>query len=139
MGRCEKLVIMKRTITILKFMSAALLLFVMIPNEKFIAPVFLWLYIFFIGSGGILGMVISAWILISTIYLLFSSQKGSVLNDILSILAILILYIPICIAFKNIIIYINFVSWLTYLLFIIISVVTVYLLIKRLLINKYDE
>jgi hypothetical protein len=104
----------KRTATILKIIMTVSFLFVMIPNEKFVAPVFIWIYAFLIGSSGLSGMANSALVSTGTIYLLFFSRKCNQLSDIFSLLAIFILYIPICFTFKNIFIYRVFISWFTY-------------------------
>lgn len=130
--------IVKRTVTILKIIMTVSFLFVMIPNEKFVAPVFIWIYAFLIGLSGFSGMANSALVLTGTIYLLFFSRKRNQLSDIFSLLAIFILYIPICFTFKNIFIYRVFISWFTYWFFIAVSITTAFLLIKRLITNKYD-
>lgn len=130
---------MKSLTTIFKILCAVSFLFLMMPNEKFNVPMWMELYMFILGLSGLVGMILSLIMLTAFVYLLFTAFEYHKLNDRLHLSAIVVFYFPFCTTIKNLFIYPTFISWLTYIVFFIISGITLALIIKRLKLNNYID
>lgn len=129
---------MKQLITILKIALVVSFLFIMVPNEFFVAPVFLWIVATLFNTGNIGQMIFSLLIVITSIYLIKTSSTVNKLNDWLCLIAILILNFPIAIIIRSVFAHPNFISFLTCFTFLLSTSATLALVIRRLLINAYE-
>ena len=77
-------------------------------------------------------MIMSVTVLAAVIFIFVNAFIFSKLNYQLSAISILILYVPVGITTKSVITNLNFMSALSYLIFILISLITLGLIIRRL-------
>ena len=128
---------MNRIINIFKIALAVSFLFVMVPNEFFVAPVFMWLIeICFFAAATFLEMLFSWIVLIAIIFLIKTTFKAHKWDDWLCLIAILIINYPVAITLNSIIAHPYFISQFTYLLFIMIECATLLLIITKLVLNN---
>ncbi|MEO9144478.1 MAG: hypothetical protein ABI237_02885 [Ginsengibacter sp.] len=130
---------MKQLIAILKIVLVVSFLFIRVPNDFFIAPVFLWIVATLFNTGNIGQMIFSLLIVITSIYLIKTSSTENKLNDWLCLIAILILNFPIAIIIRTVFAHPNFISFLTCFTFLMVSIGTLSLVIRRLIINTWNE
>ncbi len=124
---------MEKTLTpFLKLLTSLLFLLVIVSNGKFSLIMGFMLLLSLFGSG-ILGFLYSASSFIAALYLLSSGsfQPNFKKDNIFSILSILILYIPIGVTIGNSLRHTTTLIYLTYFLFIIISISTLILCLKK--------
>lgn len=137
----KNIALLNRLIFIFKIVSALSVLIVMMPNEKFIIPVWLWLFLCVSGIAGSNGMLLGGLVVAAVVYVLIFAHKNNALNDWLCVGAILIFYIPVGLAMPDIFKRHVFVSWLTAAIFVATSVAAFGLIITRLIKGriKYPE
>lgn len=121
-----------RIVQTLKILTGISFLFVEVRNEKFIAPIVLWIYGCIIGIAGISGIILYSFVLFNLLYLFLSASKHNKLNDCLSLIAICVFYIPLAFTIKYTVTHYSLVCWLTHLVFLITSLFTASFIINRL-------
>lgn len=124
---------MNRAITIFKILTVVSFSLIMIPNEKFIIAMYIGLIALLIGYGGFFSMLMSAIILTAVVYVFILAFTYTKSNFRLSAIAILIFYIPMGLTFRGLFAHPYFISWVSYVIFIVISLITIVLLIRRLM------
>ena len=130
---------MKRAIPIFKILTFLSFIILMVPNEKFILPMVVWLVLALVGFSGVLWMILSAIVMVAAGFVYISAFMSSKLIDRLSVVAILILYFPFGISIMNVFTYPYFVSRLSYLIFTILSLITLVLIVRKLMLNNFNN
>lgn len=127
---------MDRIIVIFKISLIISFLFVMVPNEFFTAPIFLWLMtICFSGMAGLSETIFSWLILIAIAFLIKTTFKSHKRDDWFCLIAILIINYPIALTLCDVIDHPYFISRFTYLLFVMLECLTLLLIIRKLALN----
>jgi hypothetical protein len=133
---------MRQITTILKIAIVASFLFVMVPTESIIIPLWRWIAesivsMFYI-SGGFPGVIFPIIILIAALYLIIAAGKSDKLNDWLCLIAISILNFPVAFTIKDLFKYPYFISRFSYLVFLILFFILLIITISRLLLNNKE-
>lgn len=130
---------MKKIISIFKILTFVSFIIILIPNDKGNIAMIGALLALMIGYGGINGLIMSLVVLPAAIFIFINAFVSSRLNYQLSIVSILILYLPVGISIRRVIKNFNFISASSYLIFILISLITLGLIIRRLVTIKNVE
>lgn len=128
---------MKKVISILKILLVISFFFVMIPGEILVAPTFWWIVVVLSDTRNFPEMSFSLVVLISATYLIITSARVNKLNDWLCLVAILILSFPIAFTIKDLFAHPYFISWFSYLIFIVLSFITILITVRNLILNDY--
>lgn len=130
---------MKRAVFITKILSAISFLFLIAPNEKFLLPMWMFLVLsFYPGVMQIQYMFASLLLIAALFYLLLSGLKKYTTqrSNILSGISILILYVPVVMIFNSQFKHFHLLSFCTYVLFLIFSLITLGILSMRIKMNN---
>ena len=129
---------MKRLVTILKIILVISFFLVMVPNEFFVAPVFLWIVAILFDMGSLPEMLFSLAILITATYLIITSGRVNKLNDWLCLIAISIFNFPIALTIRDVFAHPYFISRFSYLIFIVLSFITILITVRKLILDNYQ-
>lgn len=130
---------MKRLIHLLKIFSAISFLLVMVPQRKLGAvPMGFGLLANMLGAGTREMFYYSIVVFVAFCYLLIFGAKRTRLHDLFSLIAIVLLIIPVFVLDRIIFDYNVFISFLTLGIFIVISFSGLILIVKRILQNNYS-
>jgi hypothetical protein len=133
---------MNRVIAILKILSAFSFIAIVLPGDKAAMPISYILYSALTGYvSDFTGISIILLFTIPVLYLFFSGLKKKTFqpDNWFSLLSILILFIPIGLTIEAVRNQQGFLSHITYAIFITISIVTIFLLVRRLYVSPGTE
>lgn len=124
---------MKRVVFIMKILSAISFLFIVVPNDKVLIQMWMWLLLGF-NLWFIPKLPASLLLIAAVFYLLLSAFKKYTTkrSHILSVISILILYLPVIITFSSVFKYPYLISFFTYGLFLMFSIITLGILLYKI-------
>ncbi|MFS8083898.1 MAG: hypothetical protein ACMG51_10630 [Ginsengibacter sp.] len=127
----------KSIVNIFKILSVSSFLLVMIPNQFIAAPIFLWMIALILGTGAILQIVLAVIVLTLAFFVIYKARTMNRKNDWISLTAILLFDCVIANTIKDVFAQPYFIFWFSYLVYFLISTVTLVILIRNLVVNNY--
>lgn len=127
----------KSIVNIFKILSVSSFLLVMIPNQFIAAPIFLWMIALLLGTGAILQIVLAVIVLTLAFFVIYKARTMNRKNDWISLTAILLFDCVIANTIKDVFAQPYFIFWFSYLVYFLISTVTLVILIRNLVANNY--
>ncbi|MEO8820412.1 MAG: hypothetical protein ABI267_05800 [Ginsengibacter sp.] len=124
---------MKYIIPIFRILTFLSFIFLMVPNEKFTIAMIIALIALLMGFGGLFWVFGSAIVLAASVFIFVNAFEVSRINYKLSVVAILILYFPVGFTIRDVLANPYFMSWFSYLLFAMVSSITLVIISRKLI------
>lgn len=128
----------KKIIKNFKVLSVLSFFLVMIPNEFIAAPIFLWMVALLLGMGSLMQIVLAAIVLTIAFFVIYTTPRMNKKNDWISIAAIILFDYVVAYTVKGVFTHPYFIFWFSYLVYFLISTVTLIILIRNLVVNSHS-